>query len=475
MTRPRSLTTQLRRVLDSLHRVVAVVDSDGVVNYANRACTDWLAIAAEDLLGAECRYHTSTEVGSPLAAAAALCPPPQASEGRLVSSTVSAPRPGGEVEKRCLVFLPLTDGEETPQATLIVEQSAEISYVLAYAASGQVTTELHDALQQMQAELSHPFRLERFVGTSVATRRLRDQLVVAVQTDCNVLVVGPPGSRRGDVARCVHYGSRVEAQDRLLPLACALVDAETIESTLESFSRAEVPRATLLLEDVDHLAPDGQAVLARALTGRHKFRRVVATARRDLMALVEAGTFRADLASSIDTLTIALTALRQRPADVPYLAQLFLEEENARGRRQLSGFSPEALDCLAAYAWPGDVTELSALIARLYADAETTTVRSRDLPSHVRTPGGRSTDAAGDVPIVLDDFLAGIELELIQRALIRAGGNKAQAARLLGMTRPRLYRRLVQLGIDTPGDGSTDTADDDASETPRFESPPQTS
>jgi DNA-binding NtrC family response regulator len=457
MARPHSVTTSLRRYLDSLSRVVAVVDSEGVLVYANVACADWTGIAAQQLIGVVCQYHGTPDIASPQGVAAALCPPPEVAAGQMASATIALPGGGGAPSERRLVFLPLTDDDGEYDGAIAVEQTSLVADAVAAAcSSASDTAALHDQLRRMRAALSRPYRVDRVVGTSVATCRLRNQLAVAAQTDCNVLVVGPTGSHREDVARTVYYagntarcaGSEYD-QQRLIPFACGLVDAELIESTLESFARADVPAGVLLLGDVDQLSADGQALVARLLRRRQNICRVLATARTDLTANVASGEFRDDLAGMLGTLTITLGALRERAEDVPYLAQLYLEDENAGGEKQLSGFSPEALDCLSAYDWPGDVAELAALVARLHVQSETATVRSRDLPAHIRTPGPRAADVQQQESIVLDEYIAGIELELIQRALRRAKGNKAQAARSLGMTRPRLYRRLVQLGLES--------------------------
>ena len=128
---------------------------------------------------------------------------------------------------------------------------------------------------------------------------------------------------------------------------------------------------------------------------------------------------------------------------------MFLEEFNARGGKQLSGFSPETLDQLAAYPWPGNIDELAAMVGEAFDRAERPLVSPADLPQRIYLAAAASRRPRRDAePIELESFLAGIELELIRRALRLAKGNKTKAARLLGLTRPRLYRRMVQLGLD---------------------------
>jgi DNA-binding NtrC family response regulator len=200
--------------------------------------------------------------------------------------------------------------------------------------------------------------------------------------------------------------------------------------------------AALLLLDVDELRPEAQAVLADVLNIAEFNVQALSTSRANLFQLAEEGRFRHDLACSLATLIIELPPLAERSEDVPCLAQLFLEEMNAAGGRQLSGFTPEALDELMAYPWPGNVDEMSELIAESCRVADGAMVDSADLPAQIRwkTQAARHSRRPEET-IVLDDFLAEIEVELIRRALQRAEGNKAKAARLLGVTRARLLRR----------------------------------
>jgi DNA-binding NtrC family response regulator len=148
-----------------------------------------------------------------------------------------------------------------------------------------------------------------------------------------------------------------------------------------------------------------------------------------------------------------LPPLADRAEDLPLLAQLFLEEANARGAKQLAGLAPETLDVLAAYDWPGQLDELAEFIHQAHDRAEGSQIIPPDLPQRIFLAADAMRYARQpEETIVLEDFLAEIERELIERALARAKGNKTKAAQLLGMTRPRLYRRLVQLGLATEGE-----------------------
>jgi DNA-binding NtrC family response regulator len=175
----------------------------------------------------------------------------------------------------------------------------------------------------------------------------------------------------------------------------------------------------------------------------------MATAAEPLAELARRKKFREDLAASLSTIVIQLPALAQRRDDLPLLAQLFLEELNALGGRQLGGFTPAVLDLLDGYAWPGNLDELAEVVAESHRQAAGLEIDVANLPERLRLASRAAAHPRhADETIVLSEYLERVERELIRRALARAKSNKARAARLLGMTRPRLYRRMVQLGLE---------------------------
>jgi DNA-binding NtrC family response regulator len=173
---------------------------------------------------------------------------------------------------------------------------------------------------------------------------------------------------------------------------------------------------------------------------------VLATARRPLIKPVESGTYLRELATTLSTLVVELPPLAERIDDVPLLVQHFIEQFNAKGDRQLSGASPEALDQLAAYGWPGNVDELEEVVREACRAADGPFVAAADLPKRLRqATSAAAHPRAEEETIVLDELLAQIEADLVRRAMRRAKGNKTKAAQLLGVTRPRLHRKLVEL------------------------------
>ena len=148
--------------------------------------------------------------------------------------------------------------------------------------------------------------------------------------------------------------------------------------------------------------------------------RVISTAATPLVDLPPRGLYREDLAAMLSTITIELPPLAKRRDDLPLLAQALLEEQNARGGKQLGGFSSEAIDRICAYAWPGNVAELAQVVAESHARAAGTLIAREELPERLRLAAeAAARPRRKEEPIQLDEFVARIERELIRRALAR--------------------------------------------------------
>ena len=454
--RPRIRATELVRMLDPTGQPVYVLDDQAAVIFCNEACRQWLGMAGEGLLGCRCAYHSSADVGGIEAVAAALCPPPAVWHGHETTASVYRLTETGQPVYRRARFIPLGASAEELLGVVAILGSEDLSEPPAPPEQADAESiPLHELLQRCRQQAVLQYGLERLVGNSPAICRARAQVALAVGSSVSVLVVGPPGSGRQHSATAIHYGAAPESAGTLLPLGCALLGPKLIRSTIDALVSDNRPgqaaaRDTLLLHEADQLPPEIQGELALLLSARTFPSRLVATAEQPLTELARHGRYREDLAALLSTITIELPPLTQRREDLPLLAQLFLEEANARGEKQLGGFTPEALDRLDAYSWPGNIDELVQVVRHCHQQAAGPQVRPDDLPERLRL----EAETAGRPPrqadaIVLDEFLGRIERELIRRALARSKGNKAKAARLLGLTRPRLYRRMVQLGLET--------------------------
>jgi DNA-binding NtrC family response regulator len=236
-----------------------------------------------------------------------------------------------------------------------------------------------------------------------------------------------------------------------------LLDAELIETTVTAFLQRCAELETegvpcLLLLEVDCLPADAQEVLRGFLAVPEFDLRTIATARAELSELANTQDYRADVAAMLSTVTIQMPGLSERLEDMPILLQYFVEELNAAGGHQVEGFSAEAVETLLQYPWPGNVDELIGIVREVHRKSEEPLIGVEELPKQIRLGIEADEYPLGeDETIDLDAFLQQVERELVQRAINQAKGNKAQAARLLGISRARLLRRLSFLGIESTG------------------------
>jgi transcriptional regulator with AAA-type ATPase domain len=427
---------------------------------ANGALGEWLGIDAEQLVGRRCDYQAVGGSDELSAVCAALCPPPEAFTGTITDGAVSRLAAGDRpFERRAARFVRLPGSEPDEGLLLVIVQPAAAETTPIEAPNHPLLPErLHAALVKLRSQLGQRFAILQLLGTSETMERVRQQVQIAAQTQARVLVVGPRGSGREQIARTIHAAQSSAAIGPLAPIDCSLVDAEQMQASLAALLRRqhESPgsgKATALLLEVDRLHPDAQQELAGFLHLPDIHLHTLATARRNLARLVARGKFRSDLAYELSTLTIVVPPLSQRREDIPLIAQHFLEEANAASPRQFSGFQPAAAELLATLPWPGNLDDLRRAVQEAMRRAGGQRIGPADLPDWVHLAKDDASREPRDAkPIQLDQLLADIEKELLQRALRRTRGNKSKAAELLGLSRQRLLRRLAQLGLIAPAE-----------------------
>lgn len=485
MNAPRTRIADFVRLLNASASPLYVLDDALTVVFINRSCRDWLGeAAAAEILGQPCVYRSASDA-APASVAAGLCPPPQIMAGETLTATVCRVAEDGSWARRKARFVPLGGGNGDIFAIVAVLETADcppdapqdiVEAVVAAQHEAFDSAALHDHIRKFRMESASQCRFDRLIGRTPAVVLARTQAELAAAGRANVLLVGPNGSGRRHLAAAIHYaanppgdfhfehseeaisaaGSSPKSSllaGELATLDCPLLGNDLFEAAAPVFARlaqrGELATAcTLLLHRIDELSAEMQTRLADYLAKRPFKCRLAATAASSLTDLARRGQFNAELAAMLSTITIFLPPLAERREDLPLLAQMFLEECNT-AERQLAGFSPAALNAFDAYAWPGNVAELAAIVAESHRRASGPLVETADLPDCLKVAAQAAAHPRRvDEKIVLDEYLAEIERELIRRALARAKGNKARAARLLGVTRPRLYRRMVQLGLE---------------------------
>jgi two-component system response regulator HydG len=289
-----------------------------------------------------------------------------------------------------------------------------------------------------------------------------------------VLVTGETGTGKELVAAALHrLGPR--AARRLVTVNCSAIAEPLFESELfghvrGAFTGAAADKvglveaahqATLLLDEVGELAPAMQAKLLRTLETGEVLRvggtaasrvdvRVVAATNRDLRTEVLQGRFREDLYYRLDVLHLRVPPLRDRMEDVPYLTAAFVREFAGRFGKDIRGLTPAAEQALMDWAWPGNVRELRNVVERACLVADGPYLTERQVVPRDPTPAGAVAPAAATAAPPAGT-LADLERDRIAQVLADCQGNKARAARRLGLDRRSLYRRIERYGLASPG------------------------
>jgi two-component system response regulator AtoC len=318
--------------------------------------------------------------------------------------------------------------------------------------------------QQLRGELDKKFGLEKLIGNSPAMVEIYDRVRQVAPTRATVLIEGESGTGKELVAQSLHMLSPRKAA-RFVAVHCAALSPQLLESELfgherGSFTGATERRAgrfeeanhgTIFLDEIGEIDAATQVKLLRALGEQTIQRvgsnqnlkvdvRVVAATNKNLEALVREGKFRDDLFYRLDVVPIHLPPLRERREDIPLLAGAFLQEFADANHKRVTGFSGEAQEALQRYDWPGNVRELRAAIEHAVALCRHERVSPRDLPQRVlgqtRPASAAPTDPAADLN------LEKMEETFIRQALQNTRGNITEAAKLLGISRRTLHRKL---------------------------------
>ncbi len=301
------------------------------------------------------------------------------------------------------------------------------------------------------------------IGKSPAMRRVFESLLKAAPTDSTVLVLGESGTGKEVAAKAVHAAS-LRRDKPFVTMDCSTLVETLYESELfghvkGSFTGAVATKhgafeaahsGTFFLDEVGNIPLSAQAKILRALQEKEIRRvgstqtirvdvRVVAATNVDLEKAVQEGLFREDLFYRLNVVPIRLPALRERKEDIPLLADYFIRLHR-RQRRQTAaeGLSPEALELMLDYEWPGNVRELQNVIERALVIEESPLIRIGSLPPHLR-----ERRALEEEPLSLE----AVERQHIRRVLESTNRNIAQTARLLGIDRKTLYKKIRKLGL----------------------------
>jgi len=347
--------------------------------------------------------------------------------------------------------------------TIGIDVDAERAFALLRAGALAAAASVRGLLDRSQPAPAETVCGE-LIGACAAAVALRSAIVRAARAPFPVLVEGESGSGKELVARAIHRLSP-RRDRRLCTVNCAALSDDLLEAELFGHSRGaftgavgeraglfeEADGGTLFLDEVGELSPRAQAKLLRVLqdgevrrVGENMPRRVdariVAATNRQLDEEVGASRFRADLRFRLDVVRIAVPPLRERAPDIPALAALFWAESAARVGSSAT-LTSETIAALARYDWPGNVRELQNVVASLAVHAPR---RGRIVPAMLPEHIARSSSTAATFEAARQEF----ERRFVRAALAQAGGQRARAARSLGVSRQGLAKMMRRLHID---------------------------
>ncbi len=448
MASSRVLGSRLEGLWKQAREPVFLMSTDCKLIAVNRAWEALTGYPAEQVTGMVCRAHGPTREGDLAGLAGSFFPPAEALAGQPAGGPTLIIHASGERRWRRVEFWPFHDDRGALLVLFGMVRDSEPPPLTPDSEAHYLRYELLEVRNQLHGR----YGFDNLIGHGLAHQRLLVQVRAAAETLIPVLIVGEPGTGKRLVARTIHQRG-VKHQSSLLPFDCAALPPEVLERELfgeggvGTRPRMNLPEgSTLLIGDILDLPRDLQGRLAALADHRV---RLLATTTGDPETALQEERLRSDLYYALTTLVIRLNPLRQRLDELPVLAQHLLERANQRGGRQRSGFSPEALTVFLGYDWPGNLRELARVIDSAHGRGEGDLIAAEDLPAGIRgSLGAAYTPPPLSPPLTpLDDLLTQVERRLIEHALVRARQNKSKAADLLHISRPRLYRRIKELGI----------------------------
>lgn len=335
--------------------------------------------------------------------------------------------------------------------------------------------QLQQENKQLRSELNKKYKFDQFIGNSESIQTVLHLIERVADSDSTILIQGESGTGKELIAKAIHYNSP-RANGPFIPINCGAIPSELLESELfghikGAFTGAIANRmgrfemadgGTIFLDEIGDLEPSLQVKLLRALQER-SFEpvgstktvsvnvRVIAATNINLEDAVENGGFREDLYYRLNVIPMPVPALRERRSDIPLLLNHFMDIFGRNKGRGLTGITPDALECLMNYNWPGNIRELENLVERMTILKGQGQVDVTDLPLKYKANKSAKTEVgAVDIPADGIDFNSAVdafENALITKALEKTGWNRNQAAALLRLNRTTLVEKIKKKGL----------------------------
>ena len=433
----KELKVTLETVLEVAYEGVAVLDEQGLITLANARFCAKMGRSREEVIHQPIgRYLPASDNQLPLNVLEVNGKP-------CVVSTLPIERENNRKGVVVKIY------EDLDQLTDVMQQLDRINMQLSY---------YKDELYKVNGT---SYTLNSIVCKDERVAKLKSQVLQVARSHSTVLITGESGTGKELFAHSIHNASS-RRKEPMIKVNCSAIPAELAEAELFGYENGAFTGArrqgkagkfeladggTIFLDEIGDMPLMLQSKLLRVIqekeierVGDVKTRkvdvRIIAATNKDLKRLVAEGKFREDLYFRINVVELKIPPLRERRQDIPVLADFFVKKYNNLFKKGVDGITAEASQALAAYGWPGNIRELENVIERMLNYVESGYITIQDLPEEIRLPeriAGRSGRS-----------LADIELDAIQAVLAEQQGNKSKAAKVLGISRSKLYEKLAQ-------------------------------
>ncbi len=454
----------LAKVLDACPWPICWLQSDGEIVYANAAMCELAGADATELVGSKCSWQLAADGIKHGPLLGAIAPPGAVTHGEMLVRQIPWPpaSPTGQIEQH---FVPLAQNGTAAFSCLVIH--AVVPMLKLNASSSAVrdaTLQAAEWLMRLRSQWAQLDGLLSLYGKSAASQIAMRRAQLALDSTESIFATGPAGVGKTDVLRAVFAGrlkraGRTLAEGRYFPIDCASQDVSLIEGMLDifqSFLLSQEPAFAhqLVLERIDLACDSAVNALNRWLADCASPCCLSATSRSSLSTLSTRSEDWSKLVSHLGTIEIEIPSLASRREDISLLVQQALAVACHRLQRPTLVVSAAAMDLLTAYDWPENVAELQRFAIDVAGQVSApSTLQPQHLPLAIRTFGSTVLHKQPRTePIELDKVLLDLERTIIERALELSPRNRAQAARWLGISRPRLLRRIEELGLNTVDD-----------------------
>ncbi len=474
MTCPTSIMEEsyYKAAIETMREALLVVDTEGIILSVNPAFEVMTGYSCRELVGKPCTVLNCTG-----------CKIMGKGRGEPWCAMFSR---GGVQDKRCEIES--KDGGKvfvTKQATVLYDEKGDITGAVEILSDRSEMVRKEEEIQSLRASLLQRDGFPEIIGSSRPIQNLLDLIASVAQSEAPVILYGESGVGKELVARALHEaGKRPEGP--FIKVNCASLNENLLESELFGHVKGAFTGAgrnrigrfeaaaggSIFLDEIGDISPAIQVKLLRVLESREIERvgdhqpipvdaRVISATNKNLEDLIGQGLFREDLYYRINVVPILVPPLREHKEDIPLLAQTFIDKIARRSGKPITGLSPQALEIMLAYNWPGNVRELRNTIEYAFVLCNESLIGPHHLTPRI-TPPEESSEPAGfpgikgsfqidevpSEPAVAKGMEENPDLLRLLQALKAARGNQSQAARILGISRVAVWKKMKKYGIN---------------------------